>query len=204
MIGGGIVGAGMECLINNPQIKLIEADVAVAPRTNLICDAHDLPFKNESFDAVIAQAVLEHVLDPQRCVSEIHRVLKPTGLVYSDTPFMQQVHGREYDFTRFTYLGHRRLFRMFEQIETGISSGPGTALAWSLRYFLLSFFSNNTLRSAASIVARLMFSPLKYLDYYLVKKPGAKDAASAFYFFGSRSEQAISDRSLIESYEGGF
>ena len=49
-----------------------------------------------------------------------------------------------------------------------------------------------------------MFSPLKYLDYYLVKKPGAKDAASAFYFFGSRSEQAISDRSLIESYEGGF
>ena len=30
----------------------------------------------ETFDCVIIQAVLEHVLDPKRCVKEIHRVLK--------------------------------------------------------------------------------------------------------------------------------
>ena len=204
VVGGGVVGGGMDCLVNDPRITLIETDAAIAPRTNLICDGHDLPFADQSVDAVIVQAVLEHVVDPHRCVAEIHRVLKPAGLVYSDTPFMQQVHGRQYDFTRFTLLGHRRLFRMFDEIDSGISCGPGTALAWSLRYFLISFFSNDKLRSAASLTARLMFFPLKYFDRYLVNKPAAKDAASAFYFLGSRSETVLDDRTLVESYEGGF
>jgi SAM-dependent methyltransferase len=40
------------------------------------------------------QAVLEHALDPPVVVAEIYRVLKPGGLVYADTPFMQRVHER--------------------------------------------------------------------------------------------------------------
>ncbi len=43
----------------------------------LICDAHDIPFADRSFDGVIVQAVLEHVVDPFRCCEEIHRVLIP-------------------------------------------------------------------------------------------------------------------------------
>ena len=55
-------------------------------------------------------------------------VYKDDGLVYADTPFMQQVHMGRYDFTRFTYLGHRRLFRKFEEIDSGAVSGPAMAL----------------------------------------------------------------------------
>ncbi len=84
---------------------------------------------DESFDGVICQAVLEHVLDPYRCVEEIHRVLRPNGLVYAETPFMQQVHGGTHDFTRFTHLGHRRLFRKFAEVDSGVVCGPGMALA---------------------------------------------------------------------------
>ena len=80
----------------------------------LICDANDIPFENGSFDGVVLQAALEHVADPYRCVEETHRVLKEKGLVYAETAFMQQVHGGRYDFTRFTRLGHRRLFRRFD------------------------------------------------------------------------------------------
>ena len=54
-------------------------------------------------------------------MKEIYRVLKSDGIVYIETPFMQQVHGGKYDFTRFTYLGHRRLFARFQEIESGIS-----------------------------------------------------------------------------------
>ncbi|WP_145089207.1 methyltransferase domain-containing protein [Rosistilla carotiformis] len=204
VIGGGVIGGGMDCLVDDPRITLIETDAAIAPRTSLVCDGHDLPFADQSVDAVIVQAVLEHVVDPHRCVQEIHRVLKPGGLVYSDTPFMQQVHGRQFDFTRFTRLGHRRLFRMFDEIESGISCGPGTALAWSLRYFLLSFFASDRMRAAVSLASRLMFFPLKYCDRYLVNKASASDAASAFYFYGSRSETPLSDRELVASYHGGF
>jgi SAM-dependent methyltransferase/uncharacterized protein YbaR (Trm112 family) len=204
VIGGSIVGAGLESLVDDPGIELLETDVALGPRTQLICDAHDIPFRDETFDGVILQAVLEHVLDPSRCVAEVHRVLRPGGLVYADTPFMQQVHGREFDFTRFTRLGHRRLFRRFGELDSGISGGPGVALAWSARYFLLSFCGRRWSRAAVSGFSRLAFFWLKYFDYYLVDRPAALDAAAAFYFLGEKTDRPLPDRELIASYRGGF
>lgn len=204
ILGGGILGAGIERLVTDPELEILETDIAFAPRTQVICDAHDLPFADESFQAVVVQAVLEHVLDPIRCVAEIRRVLKPDGIVCADTPFIQQVHGREFDFTRFTRLGHRRLFREFDEIESGITGGPGQALAWSMRYFLLSFFSSPLLRGMASGLARAAFFWLKYLDPLLINKPGALDAASGFYFLGRKTNRVLSDRELVASYRGGF
>ena len=68
VIGGSILGEGIEDLITEPKINLVESDVTFGPRTQIIFDAHDIPFPNEFFDCVIIQAVLEHVIDPQRCV----------------------------------------------------------------------------------------------------------------------------------------
>src|SRR5262245_52731611 len=106
VVGAGDGGTGTEVL-NGNGLEIINSDVT--PHNGcIVADAHNLPFDDSSFEGVVVQAVLEHVLDPIRCVSEIHRVLKPNGLVYSETPFMQQVHGLQYDFTRYTFLGHRR------------------------------------------------------------------------------------------------
>ena len=92
VVGGGILGEGMADFVEHADFELVETDVYIGPRTQVVCDGHQLPFAEGSFDAVVAQAVLEHVLDPQRVVAEIHRVLKPGGLVYAETPFMAQVH----------------------------------------------------------------------------------------------------------------
>jgi len=76
--------------------------MSVSGRDTVDLRCHDLPFENNSFDGVIAQAVLQYVVEPSGCLHEIERVLKPRGLVYAESAFMQQVvHGR-YDFTRFT------------------------------------------------------------------------------------------------------
>ena len=80
---------------------------------------------DDSCDAVVVQAVLEHVLDPQVVVDEINRVLKPGGLVYAETPFMQQVHAGRYDFSRYSDAGHRWLFRQFEEVDRGLSAALG-------------------------------------------------------------------------------
>jgi SAM-dependent methyltransferase len=204
VIGGSIVGQGMDPLLLNPTFEFVETDVSLGPRTMLICDAHDIPFADNSFDGVIAQAVLEHVADPQRCVEEIHRVLKLNAFVYAETPFIQQVHGGAYDFTRFTHVGHRRLFRNFDEIESGAVCGPGMALAWSYQYFLLSFTSSKVLRDLIKVFTRLTAFWLKYFDYYLIDRPGALDAASGYYFIGQKTDTILSDRELIGYYRGAF
>ncbi len=202
VIGGSMLGQGMESLLNNTAIELIESDASFGARTMLICDAHDLPFDDGSFDGVIVQAVLEHVVDPYRCCEEIHRVLTAQGVVYAETPFMQQVHGGRYDFTRFTHLGHRRLFRKFAEIDSGAVCGPGMALAWSYQYFLQSFTTSRVLRMFLRGFAILTSFYLKYFDYYLINKPGTLDAASGYYFLGRKAERELSDRELIKLYKG--
>ena len=202
VVGGGIEGTETHTFLTRPWLEPIESDVSLGPRTALICDAHDIPFEDSSLDAVVAQAVLEHVVDPQRCVEEIHRVLRPDGLVYAETPFMQQVHGGRYDFNRFTHLGHRRLFRGFEEIASGAVSGPGTALAWSYQYLLLSFGRRPRTRALLRVFARLTAFWLKYLDGALVDTPGGLDAASGYYFLGRRSTSTLSDRDLVALYRG--
>ena len=204
VLGGSILGEGVEVVLKYPEIILVESDVSFGERTDIIMDAHNIPFQNESFDGVIVQAVLEHVVDPNTCVEEIHRVLKKDGLVYAETPFIQQVHGGCYDFTRFTHLGHRRLFRKFEEIDSGAVCGPGMALAWSYGYFLWSFTTSKNVRLLIDIVVRFTSFFLKYFDYLLIDKPGTLDAASAYYFLGRRSESILSDRELIKLYKGTF
>jgi ubiquinone/menaquinone biosynthesis C-methylase UbiE len=192
----------MEVLADATDIELVETDVSFGPRTQLICDAHDIPFQDGSFDGVVAQAVLEHVLDPYRCVEEIYRCLVPGGYVYVETPFMQQVHGGKYDFTRFTYLGHRRLFRHFDQLDGGVVGGPALALAWAYRYFLLSLVSGVRARAFMQAFARLTAFWLRFLDPLLLNNAGSFDAASAYFLLGRKSERTLSDRELLEMHRG--
>jgi len=203
VIGGGVAGQGIDELLAEPSFELVETDVYLGPRTNFVCDAHDLPFRSGSYDAVIAQAVLEHVVDPGRVAAEIHRVLKPQGLVYAETPFMQQVHMGRHDFTRYTYLGHRRLFRGFTEIRSGMVSGPGETLAWALKYFFLSFVSTRPLRIGVAVLSHCLFFWLKYFDHWIRRNDASFDSASAFYFLGRRSGTPLDDRELLRLYRGG-
>ena len=201
IIGGGVIGAGMDQLLNNKNIKFIHTDVSLTTHSQVICDAHDLPFKDETFDGVIVQAVLEHVVDPYRCVEEIHRVLTEEGIVYAETPFMQQVHGGAYDFTRFTWLGHRRLFRRFEEIQSGCCCGPGMALADSWYYFFRSFTQSKTILMLLRVFSAFTSFFWKYFDYYLRRKPNALDASSGNYFMGIKKENyLLPDKELIKLY----
>jgi SAM-dependent methyltransferase len=202
VIGGSRVGQGMDDFANDPRLDLIESDVSFGPRTSLVCDAHRLPFADRSVDAVVAQAVLQALVDPLAGVAEIHRVLRPGGYVYAETPFMQQVFGGRFDFTRYTHLGHRRLFREFEEVASGPVCGPGMALAWSYQYFLLSFFERPRARTAVKGFTRVTAFWLKYFDHHLIDRPGGIDAASGVYFLGRRSETPLPDDELIAEYRG--
>lgn len=197
-----VIGAGERSYVGQGGPQLIYSDVHLAAHTDLIADAHDLPFQDESLDAVVAVSVFEHVADPRRCAAEVVRVLKPRGRIYAVSPFMQQVHMGRYDFMRFSERGHRRLWNHFRELEAGISCGPGTALAWSWQYFLLSFSERPGTRKYLRAFAKFTSFFLPYFDYYLRDKAGAWDASSSFTFVGEKLDEPVSDREIIAGYRG--
>lgn len=50
-------------------------------RDVLLMDAHNLAFADASFDCVVAQFVITLVANPERVLSECHRVVKPGGRI---------------------------------------------------------------------------------------------------------------------------
>ena len=203
VVGGGTQRTWLdERFAGHPNVELVYTDIDKASLVDCFCDAHDLPFEDACFDGVITTAVLMHVLYPEKAASEIHRVLKPSGLLYSEIGFMQQVIEGAYDFTRYSLSGHRRLFNQFNELEAGMVAGPATALSWALENFVLTFISASFLRLAAKAVFRLSAFWLKYLDYLFQHWPQAMDGASCTYFLGEKIDSAISDAAIIERYVG--
>jgi SAM-dependent methyltransferase len=196
VIGGGTVGQGLQPLYDAADIQLIAFDIYATPNIHFVADAHAIPLRDGSVDAVVAQAVLEHVLEPATVVEEIWRVLKPEGLVYAETPFLQHVHEGAYDFTRFTESGHRYLFRKFELVASGVCGGPGTQLLWSIDYFARCLFRSRQVGKAF----KLAFFWLQWFDR-LIPYRHARDAASGFFLLGRRAASAITPREVIRFYE---
>jgi SAM-dependent methyltransferase len=197
MVGAGGMGMGCETLYEDPAIAQLAFDIYPSRLTQLVADAHQIPLCNESVDGVVVQAVLEHVLDPAAVAAEIFRVLKPGGLVYAETPFMQQVHEGAYDFTRFTELGHRWLWRHFDEVYRDVIGGPGLSLYWSACYFWRAMLRHRRFADAMSSPF-LLFA---LLDRFL---PLARkiDGANGVCFLGKKGDRPLQSRELISQYLG--
>jgi SAM-dependent methyltransferase len=64
----------------------VEQARAAGIEAQLVRDASDLPFEDESFDAAICIEVLEHLFAPQDAAAEIRRVLRPGGRLIASVP----------------------------------------------------------------------------------------------------------------------
>ena len=196
VVGGAEDGFGHEEL-SSAEGLLVRFDVYDSESVDFLADAHEIPLHDGSVDGVIVQAVLEHVLEPQMVVDEIHRVLRPNGIVYAETPFMQQVHEGAFDFTRFTESGHRWLFRRFSELDAGALRGPWSALLWSVRYAIASVIGS---RQLAGVLC-LPFAWVRLFDR-VVRRDRDIDGASDCYFLGRREEQEMRRPDLIDRYGG--
>ncbi|GAA4644706.1 class I SAM-dependent methyltransferase [Pontixanthobacter gangjinensis] len=57
-----------------------------SPLADVKADICDLPFKNESFDFILCNHVLEHIPDDRKAMEEIYRILKPGGTAILQIP----------------------------------------------------------------------------------------------------------------------
>lgn len=197
VIGGGTMGNGIGAIYADRRTRVVAFDIYGSPLTQFIADAHQIPLASESVDAVLIQAVLEHVVHPGEVVREIQRVLRPGGLVYAETPFLQQVHAGAYDFVRYTSSGHRYLFRAFEEIAAGPVAGPGTQLLWSVDHIMRGLLRSDL----AGKLARAVFFWLRYLDR-LIPTAFAMDNASAYYFLGRLADHELTPHEIVDYYRG--
>jgi glycosyltransferase involved in cell wall biosynthesis/SAM-dependent methyltransferase len=111
---------------------VIEAEAGVFRYTDLICNAHRLPFADQVFEAVIALNAFEHYRDPSTAAREILRVLRPGGRVLIHTAFLQPVHEAPWHFYNCTRYGLEAWFEDFETEKLHVSQNfhPGHSLAW--------------------------------------------------------------------------
>lgn len=198
IIGGGEVGNGLEVLYDKADINLIVTDVYANSTIDFVSDAHYLPIKDGTVDAIIIQAVLEHVVTPHIVVDEIFRVLKSEGLVYSEIPFLQSVHEGCFDFTRYTPLGHRILFKGFSCVTYGPLNGSMVVLAWSLADAILRVTNS---KLAAQIVRNICLLPLRLVSH-LPHTAHNYDSCSGSYFLGRKTDQVLDVKLMISEYRG--
>lgn len=74
-------------------------------RADAYADGLRLPFRDQSFDAVLCNEVLEHVRRPERLLSEAARLLRPEGVLILTTPQVWGLHHEPCDFFRYTKYG---------------------------------------------------------------------------------------------------
>ena len=161
--------------------EVLCVDGAAYPNVHVVCRLEHLPFQDNSIAGVLSVAVLEHVADPAAHVAEMLRVLRPGGRVLCYIPFMQAYHASPDDYQRFTLSGMKQLFREFEIINVRPGGGPTSGMLWVLQEWLALMLSCGSERLYRLILPLTwLLSPLKYLDFLLLRHPAAAVIASAY------------------------
>ncbi len=73
-------------LQRQPSIDYLTADLYPA-NVMVKMDITDIQFPDHSFDVIICNHVLEHIIDDHQAMSELYRVLKPGGWAILQVPF---------------------------------------------------------------------------------------------------------------------
>lgn len=112
--------------------SVVEVEFALFRNTDVIADAHALPFASECFDGVVCMNAFEHYYEPRKVASELLRVLKPGGWIIVQTAFLQPEHEYPWHFYNTTSEGLRLWFQDFdiESIRVSENFNPLYALAW--------------------------------------------------------------------------
>jgi SAM-dependent methyltransferase len=180
------VGSGPERLGK----EFINLDVFPFPEVDIVANASELPFRDNSIDAAVSESVFEHVPDPLNFAKEMIRVVKPGGFIYVSAPFIHPYHASPDDFNRWTISGLKYLFKDLEIVESGVRSGPWSALLMFMAYWLGIIFSFGSRKVAPFLahVFMLILGPVKYLDYFFILIPGSDAVATHLYILGKKTK----------------
>ena len=192
------VGCGdrvFESLFSGRVSRYVGVDLPDSPYPRITPDmfarAEALPLRDRSIDTVLGLSVLTCLPEPARMLDEVHRVLRPGGILILEFTQMVPLHDEPHDYFRFTRIGARWLleragFEVLEMIPVGglmtrvgltsiaalnrINRGPTrvlTEIPVRLLYVVL--------QSGFAVLDRLFFDPREVIAHLVVAR--RKDSA---------------------------
>jgi len=134
-----------------PEAEILQSDLKNEP----------LPYNDNSFDAIFSKSVLEHFYYPEKLVMEIHRIVKPGGLVITMVPDWESVYKTFYeDYTHrtpFTANSLKDIFLINGFDDVKVEKFRQLPFLWSFPYLqpfcsAVAFMAPRSLRPHSKLV----------------------------------------------------
>jgi SAM-dependent methyltransferase len=167
------------------QASMINIDITKITGPDVVGDGFCLPFRNGTFDIIFCDYVIEHVADPERFLACARSSLKPAGIFYLEVPFLQPLHDKPFDFTRWTLPGFTAAAERagLKIVESGTHYGPAFTVFWIVKEWAALLLSLGV--APVRCILRYLFSwilaPIMLLDLMMLYLPHAEELASGFF-----------------------
>lgn len=159
--------------------NVLRQEVIHFASTHVVSTTPRLPFRDDVFDAIVCEAVFEHVADPWTAAEEMYRVLKPGGEIRVDSAFLQPFHGDPSHYFNMTVPGIERVFRRFTKLRSGVDvhQRPSFAIRMLLGQYR-DFVQDPGLRTQ---IDQFLALPFEKADEALTPAQHAVVAAGVFF-----------------------
>jgi SAM-dependent methyltransferase len=182
--------------------NVVEVEYALFRHTDIVADAHSLPFDDNTFTAVICMNAFEHYSSPDKVADELYRVLKPGGQIFLHTAFLQPLHESPHHYYNTTRFGLEEWMKSFDIEELKVSDNfvPCYTLAWlaseaeaALRHDISDAAADKF--SSAAIGRFVDFwrgiesrNDTLWTNFYKLDQTSQEAVAAGFQFIGRRKE----------------
>lgn len=127
-------------------------------RVTYFYDGVTFPIADNHFASILCSEVLEHSFNPERLLSECHRVLRPGGALLLTVPFLWPEHEQPWDSQRFTRFGlQQRLESAGFSIHTMIKLNVGLPALLQLLIDWVEAYGRRILGQVPDGLARKVF-----------------------------------------------
>lgn len=171
----------------NAQVICI--DIEPGPGVDVVADAQSMPqLATASADCVFFVDVLPAVSSPEAAIAEIHRVLRPGGIVYVHSPFIRAYAEDPQDLYRFSVRGLELLCSDFERLAAGSNRGPASTVCDILVRFCAMLFclNNHRLYTANVYIMKFALFWIKYIDVLIGHYSVAQILWGSPFFLGRK------------------
>jgi len=165
-------------------------------KPHIVADVMNLPFKDNSVDGILCNAVLEHVDNPFKAIEELYRILSEDGELFLYVPWIWGYHSAPRDYFRYSPDGIKSLTTKFSEVQ--LLAADFCGLQPNRVYCALHLLLPNV-NWIRSLLLRLLGIPL-YMLYTII-------VYAASFIVGNhnlRGLQREADRLLITNWSHGF